>query len=116
MQVQTARDNYEVALTMQKILHANDAVMSAHLLLGIAGCELRLDHAAAAERLARQVLAGSLYTPQRVGLGVLALARSRLGDRKSVVLGKSVSVRVDLGGRRIIKKTKSNKGSTNTIK
>src|SRR3546814_18387164 len=30
----------------------------------------------------------------------------RLGDRKSVVLGKSVSVRVDLGGRRIIKKKK----------
>src|SRR3546814_18333550 len=28
-------------------------------------------------------------------------------DRKSVVEGKSVSVRVDLGGRRIIKKTKS---------
>src|SRR3546814_11907365 len=27
------------------------------------------------------------------------------GDRKSVVEGKSVSVRVDLGGRRIIKKT-----------
>src|SRR3546814_15856843 len=32
-----------------------------------------------------------------------------LGDRKSVVQGKSVSVRVDLGGRRIIKKkTKQN--------
>src|SRR3546814_17225329 len=30
----------------------------------------------------------------------------RAGDRKSVVSGKSVSVRVDLGGRRIIKKTK----------
>src|SRR3546814_18164623 len=29
-------------------------------------------------------------------------------DRKSVVLGKSVSVRVDLGGRRIIKKKKTN--------
>src|SRR3546814_17589177 len=29
----------------------------------------------------------------------------RARDRKSVVLGKSVSVRVDLGGRRIIKKT-----------
>src|SRR3546814_13939663 len=29
-----------------------------------------------------------------------------LGDRKSVVEGKSVSVRVDLGGRRIIKKKK----------
>src|SRR3546814_14367385 len=30
----------------------------------------------------------------------------RPGDRKSVVEGKSVSVRVDLGGRRIIKKNK----------
>src|SRR3546814_19668235 len=29
-------------------------------------------------------------------------------DRKSVVSGKSVSVRVDLGGRRIIKKKKKN--------
>src|SRR3546814_15807104 len=29
------------------------------------------------------------------------------GDRKSVVEGKSVSVRVDLGGRRIIKKQKN---------
>src|SRR3546814_15898489 len=28
-------------------------------------------------------------------------------DRKSVVSGKSVSVRVDIGGRRIIKKTKN---------
>src|SRR3546814_20596679 len=28
------------------------------------------------------------------------------GDRKSVVWGKSVSVRVDLGGRRVIKKKK----------
>src|SRR3546814_19759407 len=31
------------------------------------------------------------------------------GDRKSVVEGKSVSVRVDLGGRRIIKKKKKQK-------
>src|SRR3546814_14940202 len=31
--------------------------------------------------------------------------RLRRGDRKSVVEGKSVSVRVDLGGRSIIKKT-----------
>src|SRR3546814_14046375 len=34
----------------------------------------------------------------------VALARTRV-DRKSVVEGKSVSVRVDLGGRRIIKNT-----------
>src|SRR3546814_16327828 len=31
------------------------------------------------------------------------------GDRKSVVWGKSVSVRLDLGGRRIIKKKKTRK-------
>src|SRR3546814_14778640 len=35
------------------------------------------------------------------------------GDRKSVVSGKSVSVRVDLGGRRIIKK-KTNQIKYNT--
>src|SRR3546814_10934265 len=35
-----------------------------------------------------------------------AVAPRSAGDRKSVVLGKSVSVRVDLGGRRIIKKKK----------
>ncbi len=80
MQVQPALDNYRAAQTMQQILHPDDALMSAHLLLGIAGCELRLDNAAAAGQLARQVLAGSPYTPQKVGIGVLALARSRLGD------------------------------------
>src|SRR3546814_20174339 len=35
--------------------------------------------------------------------------REIFGDRKSVVSGKSVSVRVDLGGRRFIKKKKTNK-------
>src|SRR3546814_10976496 len=44
----------------------------------------------------------------RGSLGVTAWLRPRLlipySDRKSVVAGKSVSVRVDLGGRRIIKK------------
>src|SRR3546814_14408881 len=34
------------------------------------------------------------------------------GDRKSVVSGKSVSVRVDLGGRRIIKKKKKTQSIT----
>src|SRR3546814_20119593 len=33
--------------------------------------------------------------------------RSHMGDRKSVVSGKSVSVGVDLGGRRIIRKKKN---------
>src|SRR3546814_13492433 len=35
-------------------------------------------------------------------------------DRKSVVSGKSVSVRVDLGGRRIIKKKKRNTSTKKT--
>src|SRR3546814_20169096 len=35
--------------------------------------------------------------------------RKQAPDRKSVVSGKSVSVRVDLGGRRIIKKKKQRK-------
>src|SRR3546814_16169084 len=42
-------------------------------------------------------------------------ARHRRGwppDRKSVVSGKSVSVRVDLGGRRIITKKKNKKQNT----
>src|SRR3546814_14272566 len=36
------------------------------------------------------------------------------GERKRVVEGKSVSVRVDLGGRRIIKKKRKNKRATET--
>lgn len=80
LQVQVALDNYRAALTMQKILHPDDALMSAHLLLGIAGCQLRLDRAAEAERIAREVLGGPAYTAQRVGRAVLALAHSRLGD------------------------------------
>src|SRR3546814_10215829 len=39
-----------------------------------------------------------------VGELEIALVVGRNRDRKSVVSGKSVSVRVDLGGRRIIKK------------
>src|SRR3546814_18477751 len=37
-----------------------------------------------------------------------------LRDRKSVVSGKSVSVRVDIGGRRIIKNKKNNLNTTKT--
>src|SRR3546814_14890821 len=43
---------------------------------------------------------------QRFFLDLFKTARKRT-DRKSVVKGKSVSVRVDLGGRRIIKKKKN---------
>src|SRR3546814_20785021 len=40
----------------------------------------------------------------RVTIASIAHPRNRRGDRKSVVKGKSVSVSVDLGGRRILKK------------
>src|SRR3546814_12919874 len=42
-----------------------------------------------------------------IGRGERFETAHRLEDRKSVVSGKSVSVRVDLGGRRIIKKKKT---------
>src|SRR3546814_11077495 len=40
------------------------------------------------------------------GVGVLGAEGRAEGDRQSVVSGRGVSVRVDLGGRRIIKKEK----------
>src|SRR3546814_11440751 len=55
----------------------------------------------------------------RSELPVLITGPNGAGDRKSVVEGKSVSVRVDLGGRRLIKKkTRTNRdtSSNNTTK
>src|SRR3546814_18576921 len=54
-------------------------------------------------RLVRLVQQGGQAVDRRRGGQILG----RVGlDRKSVVQGKSVSVRVDLGGRRILKKKK----------
>src|SRR3546814_14399692 len=53
----------------------------------------------------RRLLYGQIRYPQ---------AAARFQDRKSVVSGKSVSVRVDLGGRRIIKKKKTINSKYNT--
>src|SRR3546814_18501715 len=46
----------------------------------------------------------------------LRRAASQRADRKSVVPGKSVSVRVDLGGRRILKKKQQRKHDTEICK
>src|SRR3546814_12423313 len=71
------------------------------------------DHRRAAYRAARadvSALADAYFgLDHHTGSDVTALADLRAvgdEDRKSVVSGKSVSVRVDLGGRRIIKKKK----------
>src|SRR3546814_14485684 len=78
------------------------------------------------DRRVRQV--GRYLRPQALEDAVAALADggytvlaggtdvypARVGDRKSVVEGQSVSVRVDLGGRRSIKKKKHNNKLTRT--
>src|SRR3546814_13044569 len=51
-----------------------------------------------------QMGAAILPRPREAGLGQIPV-RQRQPDRQSVVSGKGVSVRVDLGGRRIIKQT-----------
>src|SRR3546814_17976397 len=53
----------------------------------------------------RSIACGHGWKPQSAELDLLAAIHQ---DRKSVVSGKSVSVRVDLGGRRIFKKKISN--------
>src|SRR3546814_12443002 len=59
-----------------------------------------------AERhLVQQVVYFSCGLPMMPGsVHSIGIPLSSSGDRKSVVSGKSVSVRVDLGGRRIIQK------------
>src|SRR3546814_20602875 len=54
--------------------------------------------------VARELSPG--WIEYRLGGNTLTLARSRRVDRKSVVEGKSGSVRVKLGGRGIIKQKK----------
>src|SRR3546814_16863485 len=62
------------------------------------------DRPALAARTRRRPRA--LYRSGRVAEPLHPRRCREMGDRKSVVSGKSVSVRVDLGGSRIIKKTK----------
>ncbi|MBN8714764.1 MAG: tetratricopeptide repeat protein [Xanthomonadales bacterium] len=80
MLVKTALPEYQAAQRLQALLHPDDAAMSAHILLGIAGCDLRMGQPQQAEAAARRILAGAPYTQERIGLGTLANARSRLAD------------------------------------
>src|SRR3546814_11794177 len=57
------------------------------------------------EQMREQVLTEMRRTQPRIGIGDISIR----GDRKRVVEGTSVSVRVDIGGRRIIKKKRNNK-------
>src|SRR3546814_19330129 len=64
-------------------------------LLGIAGCDDRIT--------LRQVPLGAILVGRHAVISC-EMAPQHLQDRKSVESGKSVSVRVDIGGRRSIKK------------
>src|SRR3546814_12668225 len=67
------------------------------------------DHDRAPSFSASATTAGSSVArpASRPRLSAASSEQPRLRDRKSVVSGKSVSVRVDLGGRRIIKQKKT---------
>jgi eukaryotic-like serine/threonine-protein kinase len=80
MKVAEALVAYRHAELILRAVSPDDAVTAAHILLSIAGCDLRLNRAPEAERIARSILTGAPYTQARVGLSMLALARSRLGD------------------------------------
>ncbi len=80
MRVEPALAAYTVAEKLQRQLHPDDAVMSVHLLLAIAGCDLRMGKPKEAETVARKILSGASYTQERIGLAAIATAHSRLGD------------------------------------
>src|SRR3546814_16119260 len=73
----------------------------------------RLDDALLVRSRVVEVRAAATVIGQRIERDgdLLADATVTAVDRKSVVEGRSVSVRVDLGGRRIIKKKKNNKSA-----
>src|SRR3546814_8144331 len=82
------------------------------LVTGVQTCALPIFgsqvHALMREKLLLSDSAANLTLPEEKSLSGFARKTLAILDRKSVVSGKSVSVRVDLGGRRIIKKTKPN--------
>jgi non-specific serine/threonine protein kinase len=80
MRVEPALAAYIVAERLQRQLHPDDVMLSMHLLLAIAGCDLRMGKPKEAESVARKILSGAPYTQERIGLAAIATAHSRLGD------------------------------------
>ena len=80
MRVNEALAEYQSAERLQRLLHPDDAALSAHILLSIAGCDLRMGRPKDAEAVARKILSGAPYTQDAIGLAAIATARSRLGD------------------------------------
>src|SRR3546814_17367337 len=80
---------------------SSDLLVHRAIAIGVGALDEGVDLFRALQRGIAAPFGPHLHHPGDLGLVELAVA---LGDRKSVVSGKSVSVRVDLGGRRIIKK------------
>lgn len=80
LHVKRALPEYQAAERLQRLVQPQNVLMSAHILLAIAGCNLRMGHPQAAEVAARRVLAGAPYTQEAIGLGALATANMRLSD------------------------------------
>src|SRR3546814_12926543 len=87
------------------------------LLTGVQTCALPIcRHGVPAQAQAAQRFRHGHARPADLGdlAPVLAVGRGAQADRKSVVQGKSVSVRVDLGGSRIHQNKTVNKSYRNT--
>src|SRR3546814_15172969 len=87
------------------------------LVTGVQTCALPICRHRHAQRLGPGDERGArlgLVVPGEVDRAGLR-ARQPRPDRKSVVLGKRVSVRVDLGGRRLIKKKKQQAEALNSV-
>lgn len=80
MKVKQALPAYQAADRLQRLVEPQNILMSVHVLLAIAGCELRTGRPQQAEAVARRILAGPPYTVEAIGLGALASARMNLGD------------------------------------
>jgi eukaryotic-like serine/threonine-protein kinase len=80
MHVAPALQDYQAAERLQRLLHPADSALSAHILLAIAGCDLRMGKPQQTEAIARKILTGAPYTRERIGLAAIATARSRLAD------------------------------------
>src|SRR3546814_2752729 len=77
------------------------------LVTGVQTCALQIyqsDRRRSDPNIARPSADGGQEQPERNAGSAIGGIGGREGDRKSVVEGKSVAVRVDLGGRRIHKK------------
>jgi non-specific serine/threonine protein kinase len=80
LQVAPALAAYTAADVLQRSVQPDDLVLAAHIRLSIGDAQLRLGQPQQAEMVARDILAGTAFNEQSVGLSTLATARRLLGN------------------------------------